>query len=142
MKDVLKDILAATTKAEEMFVEREQILREGEMTGIKPLVERLIVQINLGSMTDEAIVEELEYIQFQLDLKTKMREKFSIIRSSRNILIEIRSLALIGLLTVLKSQASIDETVTIEDLIHKIQAAINQKNYAVMKELIFVFDNL
>ena len=142
MNTLLKLILKATSKAEKNFVKRDKMLRESQVVEIRPIINRLIDNINAGSITKQGILDELKYVDSQLDLKTKMRQNFSIIRESRNVLIEIRSLALVGLLSELKEQISIDEKDTVESLIHRLQAAINQKNYAVMEELIFAFYNL
>ena len=142
MNTLLKLILKATSKAEKNFVKRDKMLRESQVVEIRPIINRLIDKINAGSITKQGILDELKYVDSQLDLKTKLRQKFSIIRESRNVLIEIRSLALVGLLSELKEQISIDEKDTVESLIHRLQAAINQKNYAVMEELIFAFYNL
>ena len=50
-------------------------------------------------------------------------------------MVKIRSLTFVELLAELNDQISSNEKVTIENLIHQLEDAIKQKNYAVMEEL-------
>ena len=142
MNTLLKLILEATTRAENNFLKRDKILNESETVAIKPIIDQLINEVSAGLMTNEEIVSKLKKVEFQLSLKTKLRQEFSIVRESRNVFLEIRTLTLIGLLTALKTQVSIEELDTVDDLICKLDDAVKQKNYTVLKELTFPFYDL
>ena len=134
-KSTFKSIYDATSEAELNFLEREKILREAQLVDIKPLITRLINKINTESMTVKDFVNDLTYVKDQLTLRGELRKQSSIIKKSQNVLVRIRSLALVELLPELHDQISSTEKVTIEHLIHKLKDAIKQKNYSVMKEL-------
>ena len=137
-KSTSKRIYDATLDAGLAFVEREALLKKLQVAEVKPLITRLINKINTEPMTEQNLkdfVNDLTYVKDQLTLRGKLRKQSSIIKKTQSVLVRIRFLVLVELLTELNDQISSNEKVTLENLIHKLEDAIKQKNYAVMKEL-------
>ena len=137
-KSTSRRIYDATVEADISFSEREKILKDLQVVEVMPIVTKLIDKINTGPITEQNrrnFVTDLTFVKDQLTLRGKLRKQSSIIKKTQRILVRIRSLVFVELLTELNDQISSNEKVTIENLIHKLEDAIKQKNYAVMEKL-------
>ena len=126
------------TQKAPQFSKREKILKDLQVVEVMPIVTKLIDKINTGPITEQNrrnFVTDLTFVKDQLTLRGKLRKQSSIIKKTQRILVRIRSLTFVELLAELNDQISSNEKVTIENLIHKLEDAIKQKNYAVMEKL-------
>ena len=137
-KSTSRRIYDATVEADISFSEREKILKDLQVVEVMPIVTKLIDKINTGLITEQNrrnFVTDLTFVKDQLTLRGKLRKQSSIIKKTQRILVRIRSLTFVELLAELNDQIASNEKVTIENLIHKLEDAIKQKNYAVMEKL-------
>ena len=134
----LKSIYDATVEAENAFNDRNQMLKDLQVTQVLPLVTDLINKVKTEPITEQTrkeLVSSLTHIEAQLVLRAELRKKSSILKKTQKVLVRIQSLTFVELWEALDDQISSAEKVTLENLIHQLEDAIKQKNYAIMKEL-------
>ena len=141
-KYVLDTIWSLTKSTENAFDQREMSLRQLAIREISPTIEKIKSILSAGPITEETrlnLVKELDWVQTQLSLRKKVRKETAILTTVKTTVKQVQCIILCHeswhKLKALDSKISSRKKVRLRNLINKLEEAIKQKNYTVMKEL-------
>ena len=141
-KYVLDTIWSLTKSTENAFDQREMSLRQLAIGEISPTIEKIKSILSAGPITEETrlnLVKELDWVQTQLSLRKKVRKETAILTTVKTTVKQVQCIILCHeswhKLKALDSKISSRKKVRLRNLINKLEEAIKQKNYTVMKEL-------
>ena len=141
-KYVLDTIWSLTKSTENAFDQREMSLRQLAIGEISPTIEKIKSILSAGPITEETrlnLVKELDWVQTQLSLRKKVRKETAILTTVKTTVKQVQCIILCHeswhKLKTLDSKISSRKKVRLRNLINKLEEAIKQKNYTVMKEL-------
>ena len=135
-------IEALTKDALLAFKKREVTLKELSINEVYPVIEDIANRLISGPIDEDArylLIKDIQWVQSQLFLRKTLKKKSEILKKSKRTIRQIESIAVCRTtrqgLESLGDKISIGEKTELENLINKLEDAIKQKNYAVMKEL-------